>query len=254
MVTKDLFYLLPALSVVVFSLIERLIFDRTSLSNKTKPILLMVILNLVVSIGFAAIILIPFVMLVAPLQLFSIAQLDISGFAKVVLSILILDFIMYVTHRLHHSIPILWRLHRLHHSDPEINAQTTLLHHPLEVISNTLLLILGAVILDIPAICIFYYSIILGLHSAFTHIHVRIPAQAEKIMRWFFVTPNYHRRHHAKELAISNTNFGMVFVYWDWLFKTNLFHDDKELIDYGISSKEAPKEINIWHFPLNPFR
>ena len=165
MVTKDLFYLLPALSVVAFSLIERLIFDRNSLSNKTKPILLMVILNLVVSIGFAAIILIPFVMLVAPLQLFSIAQLDISGFAKVVLSILILDFIMYVTHRLHHSIPILWRLHRLHHSDPEINAQTTLLHHPLEVISNTLLLILGAVILDIPAICIFYYSIILGIYS-----------------------------------------------------------------------------------------
>ena len=77
MMPEHLVYLLPTTSVVVFSLVEKLLFDRQALSSKTQPILLIVLINLVVSLGFSAALLIPFVMLVAPLQLVSIAQLDI---------------------------------------------------------------------------------------------------------------------------------------------------------------------------------
>ena len=254
MLPEHLVYLLPTTSVVVFSLAEKLLFDRQALSSKTQPILLIVLINLVVSLGFSAALLIPFVMLVAPLQFVSIAQLDIPGFAMVSLSLLIIDLVYYISHRLHHRLPVLWRLHRLHHSDTHVNAQTTLLHHPLELVSNNLLVILGAVILDIPAICLFYYSLILGLHSAFTHLHLTIPPKVERLMRGFFITPNYHRRHHAKALKVSNSNFGMVFVYWDWLCNTALFHDDKDSIDYGIQPEETPKAINLWHFLINPLK
>ncbi|EAV47068.1 hypothetical protein MB2181_03305 [Methylophilales bacterium HTCC2181] len=46
----------------------------------------------------------------------------------------------------------------------------------------------------------------------------------------------------------------MVFVYWDWLCNTALFHDDKDSIDYGIQPEETPKAINLWHFLINPLR
>ena len=206
------------------------------------------------SLVFSASLLFPFVILVAPLQFFTIAELNIPEFLIIILSILIIDFIYYVTHRLHHRIPLLWRLHRLHHSDTQINAQTTLLHHPLELVTNNLFVILGAVMLGLPTIALFYYGIILGLHSAFTHIEFAIPPKLERYMRWFFITPNYHHRHHAKALKISNTNFGMLFVYWDWLFKTALFNDDKDSNDYGIQLKEMPIRITLWHYLTNPLR
>ena len=254
MVIEDLIYLLPATSVVVFSLVERLLFNKTAITTKTQPIFFIVALNLLVSLGFAAVLLIPFVMLVAPLQLLSIAELNIPGLWKVILSLLVIDLAHYLSHLLHHKVPMLWRLHRLHHSDAHINVQTTLLHHPLEVVSNSLLSILVAVILDIPTIALFYYSLIMGVHAAFTHSNTLLPERAEKIIRWFFTTPNYHFRHHAKDLKVSNNNFGIVFIYWDVLFNTSLFHDDKGSVDYGIRTNEAPKKINIWHFLINPLR
>ena len=251
---ENIIYLVPMISVMVFSLLERFAFNRQTLDAKTRPIFLIVLINLLVSLVFSASLLFPFVILVAPLQFFTIAELNIPEFLIIILSILIIDFIYYVTHRLHHRIPLLWRLHRLHHSDTQINAQTTLLHHPLELVTNNLFVILGAVMLGLPTIALFYYGIILGLHSAFTHIEFAIPPKLERYMRWFFITPNYHHRHHAKALKISNTNFGMLFVYWDWLFKTALFNDDKDSNDYGIQLKETPIRITLWHFLTNPLR
>jgi len=254
MLTNNLIYLLPIASVVVFSLMEKFLFNQQGVSKKTQPIALITLMNLIVSLGFSAVILIPFIMLVAPLQMFSFAQQDIPGFVKVTLSLIAIDFIYYISHRLHHAIPLLWRLHRLHHSDTFINAQTTLLHHPLELVSTNLLIILGAIILDVPANAFIYYSVIIGLHSVFTHTHITLTPKIEKWVDKFFITPNYHRRHHAKALNISNTNFGMVFIYWDCLFNTALFQDDQDSVLYGIDLQETPKKINLWHFLVNPFK
>jgi len=39
-------------------------------------------------------------------------------------TVLLLDLTKYVTHRLFHSVPWLWRVHQVHHSDPDFDVST----------------------------------------------------------------------------------------------------------------------------------
>ena len=102
--SENIIYLVPMISVMAFSLIERFVFNRQTLDAKTRPIFFIVLINLLVSLVFSASLLFPFVILVAPLQFFTIAELNIPEFLIIILSILIIDFVYYVTHRLHHRI------------------------------------------------------------------------------------------------------------------------------------------------------
>ena len=78
----------------------------------------------------STILLTPFVILIAPLEIFSFSQLQMPRILNICLSFLLIDFFLYLTHLLHHKIPVLWKLHRLHHSDKKVDALTTWLHHP----------------------------------------------------------------------------------------------------------------------------
>src|SRR3954469_14915395 len=51
-------------------------------------------------------------------------------------SMVLLDFFAYWTHRLMHILP-LWRLHALHHSDTDLDVTTTIRHHPAEVVAQS---------------------------------------------------------------------------------------------------------------------
>jgi sterol desaturase/sphingolipid hydroxylase (fatty acid hydroxylase superfamily) len=46
--------------------------------------------------------------------------------------VVVLDFALYVQHRLLHVVPLLWRLHAPHHADPHLDVTTGLRFHPLE--------------------------------------------------------------------------------------------------------------------------
>ena len=66
------------------------------------------------------------------------------------LGVLWLDFVSYVTHRLFHAIPLLWRIHRLHHSDPEVDFTTSERHHPLVIFVTAPILAVGMLVAGTP--------------------------------------------------------------------------------------------------------
>ena len=53
-------------------------------------------------------------------------QLNVSSLIAVILSLLLLDLIIYWQHRLFHTTALLWRLHRVHHADAHIDTSTGL--------------------------------------------------------------------------------------------------------------------------------
>ncbi|MGI9359203.1 MAG: sterol desaturase family protein, partial [Paracoccaceae bacterium] len=55
-----------------------------------------------------------------------------------VLSILILDFAIWIQHLITHKIPFLWRVHQVHHSDPEFDVSTAIRFHPIEIVLSML--------------------------------------------------------------------------------------------------------------------
>src|SRR6188472_368647 len=51
------------------------------------------------------------------------------GWVKLIAAILLLDYTLYLWHRLTHRVPLLWRFHQVHHVDREMDATTALRFH-----------------------------------------------------------------------------------------------------------------------------
>ena len=74
----------------------------------------------------------------------------VPSWVAVVITLLALDFAVYLQHVMVHAVPVLWRLHRVHHADLGFDASTGLRFHPLEIFLSlglkvAVVVLLGAV-------------------------------------------------------------------------------------------------------------
>jgi sterol desaturase/sphingolipid hydroxylase (fatty acid hydroxylase superfamily) len=249
---NNLVSLAPILSVAAFYFLERLFSMSHSGFRRQGSFVMVYCIGFALSFGVSTYLLVHFVMLMAPLQIFSFANWQVPMFVSFLASLLFLDFIYYIGHRIHHSVPFLWRLHRLHHSDTDVSALTTIFHHPLEYLSNLAILITAAVIFDVPVIVLVTYSLIHGLHSGFSHYKKPLPEALDKWLSYVVVTPSFHHVHHGLDMALGNSNFGAVLTLWDRLFRTAIVQR-KKLI-YGIPPAQAPSSESIRHYLSNPLK
>lgn len=250
-------YIIAYASVFSFLILERYSFEHKFLINKRDVLFLAIeisakLFNLVLSM-FAMLWL---VNMIAPFEIISISNLAIPMFLNVVIAFLLIDFFHYLSHHLHHKVPFLWRLHRLHHADKKVDALTTLLHHPFEAASTFLINLICYVLFDIPVIVILAHALIAGLHSPFTHTRMILSEKVDRFLSYFIITPNFHRLHHSLDIKDGNSNFGIVFPFWDRLFGTYHHKSVAELlqIKFGISANQSPKELTVKELMINPFR
>lgn len=245
--------LAPLLSLGVFFCIEKFWLRRQSRGTKLPATAAIYLINTGVSLSLSLTLLMPLVFLVAPLQIFSFSEWQVPVWISFTASFLFLDFFHYLSHRLHHAIPLLWRLHRLHHSDRNVNVLTTVLHHPLEIVTGFVGVIVSAVMFDVPVIVLTVYSVIFGMHSAFTHLNLVLPPALNHWLKWVVVTPNFHRVHHALDMRDSNSNYGLIFVFWDYLFRT-VSQQSRSRMAFGISQDQTPQQDSIGAYLANPLR
>ena len=144
--------------------------------------------------------------------------LTLPYWLAVVLSILILDFAIYVQHVMFHSIPALWRLHMVHHADVDVDVTTGIRFHPVEIIVSMVIKLAAVAVLGPPLLAVLVFEVLLNALSMFNHANVRMPPTFERILRWFIVTPEMHRVHHSIDRAEHDTNFGFNLSCWDrWM-------------------------------------
>src|SRR5262249_33194919 len=75
--------------------------------------------------------------------------LSTPSWVAAVVTVLVLDFAVYLQHVMMHAVPVLWRLHRVHHTDLDFDATTGVRFHPLEILLSlglkvTVVVLLGA--------------------------------------------------------------------------------------------------------------
>lgn len=138
----------------------------------------------------------------------------------VVLSVVILDFIIYLQHVLVHAVPALWRLHRVHHADLDYDVTTGARFHTLEIILSMLIKFASIVVLGPPVVAVIIFEVILNAMAMFNHGNVGLPKWLDTPLRWLIVTPDMHRVHHSIEDDETNSNFGFNLSWWDRLFGT----------------------------------
>jgi sterol desaturase/sphingolipid hydroxylase (fatty acid hydroxylase superfamily) len=126
----------------------------------------------------------------------------------------------YITHRIFHKVPLLWRLHRVHHCDRHLDVTTALRGHPVEMFLISAFVTPAIVLFGLPPGMIGFYEGVEIFANMFTHANIRFPASAERVMSTVLVTPVVHRLHHSTFQPETDSNFGNVFMVWDRLFGT----------------------------------
>ena len=127
---------------------------------------------------------------------------------EIILTVIILDFIIWGQHLLSHKIPFVWRFHRMHHTDRDLDVTTAVRFHPFEIIFSMFIKITSIYILGASAIAVIIFEIMLNGMAMFNHANLRIPFRIENILRKFIVTPDLHRIHHSIYIDEHNKNFG----------------------------------------------
>jgi sterol desaturase/sphingolipid hydroxylase (fatty acid hydroxylase superfamily) len=136
------------------------------------------------------------------------------------IGILLVDFVRYASHVVHHRVPWLWRFHSVHHADGDVDVTTTLRHHPVEGLSMWVLTTAAYGLLDVPIIVIVAFEVVATAFASVQHANIRLPALLERLLLPVFCTPDMHRIHHSIEVAEGNSNYGVVLSLWDRLFGT----------------------------------
>lgn len=178
---------------------------------------------------------------------------DLPLWLKLVLGVMLFDFVTYWFHRISHLTPVLWRFHRVHHSDTSMDASTFFRGHPVETFlwfgtSN----IIAAGIFGLDLIALGLYFIVSTPFFFLEHSNIKFPVWLDKTFGLIFTTPNIHKVHHEQDQFYTDSNFSDIFILWDRLFGT-FKYKPPEKINLGLKEFEEDRKQTFWYLIRSPF-
>ena len=164
----------------------------------------------------------------------------------VVLTVVAMDFVIWLQHIVFHAIPVLWRLHRVHHADLDYDVTTGARFHPIEIILSMLIKFATIMLLGPPVVAVVIFEVMLNATAMFNHGNVYIPEKIDRVLRLLVVTPDMHRVHHSVHAPLANSNFGFNLPWWDRLFGTYAAqplegHTEMEI---GLDTFRDPRQVD----------
>ncbi len=184
-----------------------------------------------------------------------VAFLHLPSAAALLLSVLVLDLVIYLQHLMFHAVPLLWRLHMVHHADLDIDVSTGLRFHPVEILVSMLIKMATVAALGPPVAAVLLFEILLNGTAMFNHGNIRLPRPVDRVLRLLVVTPDMHRVHHSVIIRETNSNFGFNFPWWDRLFGT--YRDQPAAghlgMTIGLSHYRRSERLTLVRLLLLPF-
>lgn len=182
-------------------------------------------------------------------------QFELPYLLKIIFSVLVLDFVIYLQHIVFHSVPLFWRLHMVHHTDMDIDVTTGVRFHPIEIILSMGIKMIVVVLIGAPAIAVLIFEIILNGTSMFNHGNVHYSQNIDSILRLLVVTPEMHRVHHSTIRWETNSNLGFNFPWWDRLFGTYRDQPAKGHLEMtiGLDQYKEPNKLTLPWLLVLPF-
>lgn len=147
-------------------------------------------------------------------------QFDLPFLGRFLISFLFLDFQSYALHRFYHKVSWAWRFHRVHHSDMDLDVTSGSRLHPFEELVTFGAQQVFVVLLGPSFSAVALYNLFVFISTPFSHANIRLFPWLDRALRWFTITPEMHRIHHSMDWDESNSNFGFLFPWWDYLLGT----------------------------------
>jgi sterol desaturase/sphingolipid hydroxylase (fatty acid hydroxylase superfamily) len=153
---------------------------------------------------------------------------------QALLAVVLGDLGIYLTHRLEHTVPSLWRFHAVHHSAEELDWLVAFRFHPLDLFLMRVGSLAPLVMLNVSATAIAAFVAIYGWQSWLVHANVRLSYGP---LRWAIASPAFHHWHHAADHEAFNRNYSTIFAAWDVVFGTIYLPHGRYPSGYGTEER-----------------
>jgi len=171
---------------------------------------------------------------------------------RVALGILLMDLTFYYWHRANHRIRLLWRFHNVHHIDPDLDVSTSYRFHPGEIAYSSIFRVVQMLVVGADPFTYAVYETIFSAETMLHHSNVRLPLVLERWLNKIIVTPRMHGVHHSAVGSETNSNYGVIFAWWDRLHRTLLLNVPQSSITIGVPGYLEPADNRFWNLIKMP--
>jgi len=137
---------------------------------------------------------------------------------QIIIILVAMDFVEWLVHNLLHRVSWLWKFHRVHHSIHFMDWIGKFRFHPFELVVYHLFKYLPMAISGASKNALIISGTFALLIGCLNHANLKISWGP---LKYIFNSPVMHLWHH--EAFVRNkagVNLGIVFSFWDWIFKT----------------------------------
>ena len=182
-----------------------------------------------------------------------VQSLRLPAWLKMVLSVLLLDYTLYLWHVVTHKVPVLWRFHRVHHADLDLDASTALRFHCLEMMLSVPWRAAQVLAIGVAPLTLSIWQTATLLAILFHHSNVEIPLSIERWLCRFIVTPRMHGIHHSMIREETNANWSTIFAFPDSLHRTRKLNVPQQAVTIGVPAYRDPQEVTFAKIMAMPF-
>jgi sterol desaturase/sphingolipid hydroxylase (fatty acid hydroxylase superfamily) len=174
--------------------------------------------------------------------------------AEFILGFLLMDLTFYYWHWANHSLALFWRFHNVHHVDPDLDVTTSFRFHFGEVLYSAGFRALQVYLLGISLFTYLAYELVFQCATVFHHSNVRLPIAVERWLNLIVVTPRMHGVHHSTVKEEANSNFSVIFRWWDLLHGTLRLNVKQSDVVIGVPAYQDPVDNQFLSLIFLPFR
>lgn len=182
-----------------------------------------------------------------------VSLIPLPTWGKIVFGILLMDLTFYYWHWANHRISLLWRFHNVHHLDPDMDVSTSFRFHFVEILYSTAFRVLQVFVLGIAPLTYVVYETIFACCTMFHHSNLHLPLQLERLLNKIIVSPRMHGIHHSVVKGETNSNYSVVFRFWDWLHRTLVLNIRQSSINIGVPGYQEAEDNRLLTLMKMPF-
>ena len=158
------------------------------------------------------------------------------GWLMAIEGIVLLDVLIYWTHRLSHEVGYFWRFHSIHHSSERMDWISGVRNHPFD-----------GVIVAVPLVMLIAAGFQLEVVGAAAVVQTILGLFAHANVRWrlrplhrVVMTPEFHHWHHSNTPASVHANYSVFLPLWDLVWGTYYMPADRRPEVYGNGESTPP--------------
>jgi sterol desaturase/sphingolipid hydroxylase (fatty acid hydroxylase superfamily) len=179
--------------------------------------------------------------------------LRLPGWLPAAITVVLLDYTLYVWHVVLHRVPFLWRFHLAHHVDLDLDASTAFRFHFAEFLLSIPWRVAQILLIGAAPRPLALWQKLAAAEILFHHANLRLPPRFEHRLSRVIVTPRLHGIHHSTVRAERDSNFSSGLTIWDRLHGTVRADVPQKEITIGVPGYEDQNDVTLEKTLLLPF-